>query len=727
MKLLKWLGGVIAALLILIVLAVVILPNIVDPNDYREKIGTLVKDNTGRDLTLEGNLELSVFPWLGIKTQGLRLSQPDGIAGDMISVDTAQLRLKLLPLLSKQVQVDTIILTKPQVSLITLSNGLDSFSGLTGGDSEAAAAPEVESSGAGSVSLAVQGIQITEGLVIIDDRKAGSRMELSNLSVVTGNLLSGSLASIQATGQLKDSAAPDLTTFDLSAQASINPDNFNVQLADLVATVVQGEQNIELNLGDLTFTDSSVVSVKALVVGITGPVALNASIPSISADMNTQKASMPALTVTVENVKAQLNNVQVSSFIDKPAIQADVLVEKFDAAKLLKAMDIDFKPTDPTAMTAVGLSASLKAGMDSASISNLDVSLDQTELTGKASVRNFTQPKITFDLNLNELNLDRYLPETTAAATQQSSASSTSSTSGDALAVPMELFSDIDANGSFRAKKFTSGGVSLTDIDVLVKSTPGAVSITPKAKLYDGELVGVIAYKKVGNTSTLQVKNDIGIVQLGQLLKAADVTDRFEGIGKLGIDLLITDVSGKQSNEGVFTLSANNGQVKGVNVNKIIDQAGSAFAALKKSRGGEQTQDSEVASEPSDLTEFADITGTFKLNNFLITNDDLSMIAPGFRVTGKGKMNLELNTIDYNINVAISEKTNGSLAGKSIPVRCKGALDAPSCLPDMAALYKSFLKSKLFGGSSESSSGAPQTDKERKRELKKKLLKGLFN
>ena len=731
MKLLKWLGGAVIALLVLIVLAIIILPNIVDPNDYRDEIATLVKDNTGRDLKLDGNLELSVFPWLGIKTEGVSLSQPDGIDGNMVSVDSAQLRLKLMPLLGKRVEVDTIILSKPQVNLITLKSGLDSFSGLTG--DEAATEVEEEASGSSSVSLAVQGIEITDGLVVIDDRSADSLMELSNLSLVTGNLLGGSLASVKATGQLKDSASPDITKFDLNAQASIDPDNFNVKLADLVAEVIQGEQNVELTLGEMSFTDSAAIIAKDIAVIIAGPFNVKANIPSVSANLDTQLASMPALTVDVENLQAQLNNVEVKAFMDDPSLTASLLVEKFDAAKLLKTMEIDFEPADATAMTSVGLSANFSGGMNGASISNLDVTLDQTKLTGKAAISDFEKPKITFDLNLNEINLDRYLPETTEEVEEE--------TSGDALAVPMELFSDIDANGSFRAQKFTSGGVSLTDIDVLVKSTPGNVSITPKAKLYDGQLDGVIAYNKVGDTSTLKVQNNIGIVQLGKLLLDADVTDRFEGVGKIAVDMLITDVNGKQTNEGVFTLSANDGQIKGVNVNKIIDQASSAFTSLKKMGGNEQPEDTEVASEPSDLTEFADLNGTFNLKDSLVTNDDLEMVGPGFNITGKGTMNLELNTIDYSVSMAIAENVGGSLAGKSIPVRCKGALDAPTCLPDMAAMYKlylssklddkkSALKDKLFGSgdaTEESTSDAPKTKKELRDERKKKLLKGLFD
>lgn len=741
MKLIKWFGGAVVALLVILILAIIILPNIVDPNDYRDEIGALVKDNTGRDFNIDGNLELSVFPWLGIKTEGLSLSQPEGIEGDMVRVDNAQLRLKLAPLLSKRVEVDTIILTKPQVNLITLKNGLDSLSGLSGDESTAeptnttggSTGTPTDAAASSSVSFAIQGIEITDGLVVIDDRQAGSRMELSNLSLVTGDLLGGSLSSVKATGQMKDSGSPDLTQFDLTAQASINPDNFNVLLADLVANVIQGEQNIDLTLGEMSVKESVDINASNITVAIAGPMSLSVSIPSVSANLDSQLASMPSLVAKVENLTAQLNKVKVTSFVDDPSLTASLLVDTFNAAQLLKKMEIDFQPADATALSSVGIVADFKGGMNSAAISNLNVTLDQTNLTGKASIRDFDKPKITFDLDLNEIDLDRYLPETTAEEQEEVSG-------GDALAVPMALFSGVDANGSFRAKKFTSAGVSLTDIDVLVKSTPGNVSITPKAKLYDGELSGVIAFNQVGDTSTLKVKNDIGVVQLGKLLKAADVTDRFEGIGKIAVDLLVTDVNGKQTNKGVFKLSANDGQIKGVNVNKLIDQATSAYTALQGLSGGQQPEQTEVASEPSDLTEFADLTGTFNLDNFLVTNNDLKMVAPGFNITGQGKMNLEQNTIDYTISLAVSEKVGGSLAGQSIPVRCKGALDAPTCLPDMKAMYKLYLKSKLndkksalkdklFGGSGEesSTSDAPKTKKELRNERKKKLLKGLFD
>jgi len=85
LRLIKWLLGFLVTLVILVLAAVIIIPNVIDPNDYRDELSALVKDKTGRDLTLSGDLKISVFPWLGVKTQGLALSQPDGIDGNMLS------------------------------------------------------------------------------------------------------------------------------------------------------------------------------------------------------------------------------------------------------------------------------------------------------------------------------------------------------------------------------------------------------------------------------------------------------------------------------------------------------------------------------------------------------------------------------------------------------------------------------------------------------------------
>ena len=169
-RIIKWLLGLTMTLAVLILLAIVIVPQVFDPNDYRDQISELVQQKTGRELQLNGDLSVSVFPWLGIRTQGLSLSQPEEIGGSMVQVETAQLRLKLMPLLSKRVEIDTVILEQPQLRFITLENGVNSTTGLT--DNAEEEIEEEEASPELALALVIQGVELTNGSLEYDDRQA---------------------------------------------------------------------------------------------------------------------------------------------------------------------------------------------------------------------------------------------------------------------------------------------------------------------------------------------------------------------------------------------------------------------------------------------------------------------------------------------------------------------------------------------------------------------------
>ena len=77
-KLIKFLLVTLAVLVTLIVITAVALPLLFDPNDYKPQITELVKEQTGRDLKIPGEIELSVFPWLGIKLGKVELSNAKG-------------------------------------------------------------------------------------------------------------------------------------------------------------------------------------------------------------------------------------------------------------------------------------------------------------------------------------------------------------------------------------------------------------------------------------------------------------------------------------------------------------------------------------------------------------------------------------------------------------------------------------------------------------------------
>ena len=689
-KLLKWCLGFVVTIFTLILLAVIIVPMVFDPNDYREDITNLVKEQTGRELILDGDLEVSVFPWIGIRTEGLKLMQPEQIGGEMVAVETAQLRVKFAPLLSKQVHVDTVVLEKPAIRLITLANGIDSFYGLT--DDEEAEEELSDSEEAG-VAIVLQGLELTEGKVIIDDRAEKSVTELTNLNFVTGNLLGDELAKLQASGQLKTSDSPDLVDFDLNGLANINAETFLVQASDLEIQVTQSAETARIVMDSFKFADQAKIEIQGLTADIDGTAEAKLSVPSISANMDSQKAQISEIKLTSGNLVASINNLVANKFIDAPSASGSISVPPFNAAKLLQDFDVDYETANPDSLKNVGLSASFSGNLDQASIKDLLVNLDQTKLNGFATVKNFEKPSITFDLNLNELNLDDYLPPTVEEEEDEESFDA------DALSVPMEAFKDLQANGQFKAASLISGGVELTNIDVQVKSTPGKVTITPNASLYEGSIDGQIAFTDNDGVSKLSVKNEVDFVQLGQLLNAAEVTDQLSGLGTVMVDLVVTEKDGVQSNNGVIKLVAKDGAIQGVDVKGMIDTAYSKYQSLN----GQEPEDSEEGeSSESDETRFAEMLGTFNINNNVITNDDFTLKAPLFRVGGEGTIDVEKQTLDYLVEVKLVASTSGQggksindLVGLPIPIRLSGDLTAPSFSIDFKRLYKSLISREL--------------------------------
>ena len=794
MSIVKWLAGIVGGLLLLLILAGVAVKLFVDPNDYRKDITQLVKEQTGRDLALDGELSISVFPWLGIRTEQLRFSQPAQIDGDMLSVETAQLRLKLMPLLGKRLEIDTVVLKSPKVNLITLPDGTSSFTGLAGEEeavpAEATdAAPtgtpqEDETAAAGSaVALVVQGIEITDANVLWDDQQAGSRYEVKDFNLTTGDLLGGDLAPINLSGQVLDASNPEPMNLSLRADASIDAESLVLTMAALQATIDQGGQSLKLNLDDLRLDQSSAMNLNTLslttnmelpatvdeetgeTIGEPTPVAVQTDIgelsyqfagdpgqvdlkamkvaanyaarefrvdlPSIAANMERQTAQIPSLAVTSKDLNLTLQDLAVSQFIDAPAATGKLALQPFNVAELLSDMQIDYQPSGADALQAVGLSFAFAGSTESVSVKDLLLNLDATTLKGFVSITDLANLAAEFDLEMDTLNLDDYLPVTDAAAeAQAASAEADEAVSGaEALAVPLAALRAINANGSFRAERLVSGGLKLDNIDVTVVTADGVLTVTPKVNLYDGTLAGDIVFSDNEDAPSLHVKNDIDLVNLGNMLIDADVTDQLSGLGTLNIDVKVTEKDGVQSNEGVIKLLAKNGAVKGIDVSKVLDAAYQGYAKLT---GAGKAQEQTGEGQATDETKFAELLGTFYLKDNVISNNDFSLKAPLFRIGGEGEIDLATEQINYLIKVAVVGTTSGQggkamdeLAGLTIPIRLRGNMAEPGYSLDMAALVQGLAKREAKNRSSqliENKLGVPSGSVE----STKDALKGLF-
>ena len=110
MKLVKYVLFVLAGLAVLAGALAAFVAASFDPNKHKPEIIKLVKEKTGRTLALDGDISLTFFPRIGVAVGKLSLSEPGGVKV-FAHVDEAKVSLNLMPLLSRELEVDRVHLS----------------------------------------------------------------------------------------------------------------------------------------------------------------------------------------------------------------------------------------------------------------------------------------------------------------------------------------------------------------------------------------------------------------------------------------------------------------------------------------------------------------------------------------------------------------------------------------------------------------------------------------
>jgi len=112
----------------LLLVAALVGPSFVDWNKYKPQIITQVKNATGLDVKIDGDLSLSVIPSPSVKIEKLTVVSPRKIQFDnLLSMESAQVSVALMPLLQKQIKVDSVKLVEPNIQVEILEDGTPSW------------------------------------------------------------------------------------------------------------------------------------------------------------------------------------------------------------------------------------------------------------------------------------------------------------------------------------------------------------------------------------------------------------------------------------------------------------------------------------------------------------------------------------------------------------------------------------------------------------------------
>ena len=132
----------------------------------------------GREVLISGDIGLSVWPVLGVKTGPVQIAGPEWDTAPLLKADALSIGVGAAAALKREIEIRRVELVSPEINLITAKDGRVSWA--FGESTEAAGASE-GSTGVTPFSLARA--TVTGGTVLIDDRRAGTREKLTGLDV----------------------------------------------------------------------------------------------------------------------------------------------------------------------------------------------------------------------------------------------------------------------------------------------------------------------------------------------------------------------------------------------------------------------------------------------------------------------------------------------------------------------------------------------------------------
>jgi AsmA protein len=340
---------------------------------------------------------------------------------------------------------------------------------------------------------------------------------------------------------------------------------------------------------------------------------------------------------------------------------------------------------------ALALAGDVRADVAKESVSaELTAKFDETTVKGKAAMAKFDAPHYTFDIDVDRLNLDRYLVASPKAKP------ATGANAKVEVDVPVDLsgLKGLRADGKLAVGALQLQGLKLAELKAQLRAADGRADLEPhSAKLYEGTLQGALSLNASGNRVAL--KETLANVAIGPLVKDLMARDALEGRGNVTLDVTAAGASVnamKKSLGGTARFALRNGAVKGFNLTEALRKTKAAF-------GSKSAQ--QQPSDPSQRTDFSEMTASFVIRNGVARNDDLDVKAPLVRLGGAGDIdigNSQLNYVARATVVATSKGQGGAdldhLAGLTVPVKLTGPFDAPKYEIDYRSLATDAVKAK---------------------------------
>jgi len=651
-KKLKIILYIVSASVVIILVTVLSLPFIVNPNDFKPQIETLVKEKTGRILTIEGDLKLSVFPWLGISTGKISLSNAQGFDNPYFAqIQQSKINVKLIPLLSKQLDVSEIVFKGLRLHLSKNQQGISNWDDLKN-------SPKNDSKTTNPLAiLAIAGLSIEDASITWDDLQTDQHSKINHLQIKVGKLDFNQKIPLNLSLTFVNQQPLITQLLNFSGNLILTPSLEVFKLNDVqIALVTKGES---IPMGSLTLH----LMTNALF-----------NKPQQHLRLSGLKINSGEL-----KFKAEID----SYFKEATKINLTAGIANLNAAKFLQKMKLKLpKMADENALTHLKLDFNLKANTKQVDISELVLNVDETTLKGSIKVSNFEKPSVLFDLSADKVNIDRYLPLKDNYSKKITTPASTA-VIGVSLA-PVEMLKALDASGKITIEQLKVNDLKMQGITLKLDAEKGIIQSNQVIKqFYNGQYQGGFNLNVNAEEPIFILDENFNNVHIAPLLKDIKGESRIKGLVNIKTQLTghgNTAQTIKSSLTGQLSFLFKDGVISDFNIQQLLNRGKSPIEGI-----------SSLATDNDTPPIFSKISATAYINQGLIQNNDLLGNSPKIKLTGQGYANLITEELNYNINLLrvkqqATKTTPEILSNQPIIINIAGNFNNPSYKLDLAAM-----------------------------------------
>lgn len=418
-RLALWVAGIV---LLGIMGAITLVTLTFDPNAYKNEVSAWVKDQTGRELQIDGNIEISFFPSPGVRLNHIQINNAPGFGPTpLLQAELAQLRVKLIPLLQGQWVTNVVVLEGATLHLSRDASGRGNWEPLVHADGQ----------DANLAAFSVGGLAITNASLIWDDPQHDQHITLEKLTLRTGAISPREEFDLRL--GFDTALSPQLSGhFEANGKGIVDLDGQHYQLREaFIKARIKGESLPQKELSLQLNTD-------------------------LSANLRQQ-------TLTLNNLKIESTGITLQGHLQAAPVSSSthltgrLQVTPFNPRDVLRKWDIPLPAGFPAgSLQQATLNAELTGSLDEIHLTKLILQLDDTAGSGEVVFRMKQKPLLNVNLAFDQFDLGRYVTPI----------------QGQPAALPIETLRALPVQGQVRVAKLKFGELQADDATLTLGATP---------------------------------------------------------------------------------------------------------------------------------------------------------------------------------------------------------------------------------------------------------------